>query len=185
VDERVREAERRWRRTSLAEDEARWLVERLRTGEVREIGLAVAAWCGHVAAARALAEHGRVLEPPADARAWFDGVPAPRRALYEVASLDWGSGREPMPSWDFVRSRPLEVVATALVQYASALPIGDVLRALRSESASVRGVLDAMDRARRWGSSHPVPGPSLETIAAHVRARLLALALGGSASELA
>lgn len=184
-DERVREAERRWRRTGLVEDEVRWLVERLRVGEVHELGVAVAAWCGHAAAARLLAEQGRALEPPADAGAWLDGVPAPRRALYEAASFGLDRAREGMPPWDFVRSRPLTVVAVALVRCRTGLPFGAARQALREESATVVGALLALERGRRWASPHHVPGPELDELAARVRPRLLDLALGGSASDLA
>lgn len=53
-DERLREAERRWRETGAVEDEARYLLERVRAGDLAPERLELAARCGHRSAARAL-----------------------------------------------------------------------------------------------------------------------------------
>ncbi|MDC3379091.1 hypothetical protein OAX78_02280 [Planctomycetota bacterium] len=57
-DERLRELERRWKRTGSAEDEAAWLSARVRTGTITERRLQVAAYLGHSAAADALIAAG-------------------------------------------------------------------------------------------------------------------------------
>lgn len=49
-DEGIRELERRWRETQSPEDEAAWLRQRLRTGDLTEDRLRLAAYCQHPAA---------------------------------------------------------------------------------------------------------------------------------------
>lgn len=55
TDARLREAERRWRETGVVDDEAAWLVERLRVGLNRRLHLEWLTFLGHPAAERALA----------------------------------------------------------------------------------------------------------------------------------
>lgn len=55
-DDRLREIERRWKETGAVEDEAAWLLERLRVGAITGIDLELAAILGHHASARALAD---------------------------------------------------------------------------------------------------------------------------------
>lgn len=50
TDERLRELERRWKETGSVEDEAAWLVERVRAGDLTQERLGLAAHCGHPAA---------------------------------------------------------------------------------------------------------------------------------------
>ncbi len=49
-DERLREFERRWKETGSVEDEAAYLLERVRAGELTQERLEMAAYCGHEAA---------------------------------------------------------------------------------------------------------------------------------------
>jgi len=46
-DANLRELERRWRETGSVEDEAAWLLQRLRVGELDEERLRLAAYCSH------------------------------------------------------------------------------------------------------------------------------------------
>lgn len=55
-DAATRALERRWRETGATEDEARWLLARVRAGELRRDALRLAAWSGHPGACAALGE---------------------------------------------------------------------------------------------------------------------------------
>lgn len=62
-DERLRELERRWKETAAVEDEALWLTERVRAGELSPDGLEAAACLGHDAARRAVGETPAGVDP--------------------------------------------------------------------------------------------------------------------------
>lgn len=70
-DARLRDAERRWRDTGAVEDEADYLRERLRAGDLAQTALELAAECGYEPAALAL---GRPLERPETIVTWARGV---------------------------------------------------------------------------------------------------------------
>jgi hypothetical protein len=53
TDERLRELERRWKESGSVEDEAAYLLERVRVGDLDQERLQLAAYCGHSAAAHA------------------------------------------------------------------------------------------------------------------------------------
>lgn len=55
-DTRLRELERRWRETGAVEDEASFLVERVRSGEVTRERIELSAYCGYEAALRIVPE---------------------------------------------------------------------------------------------------------------------------------
>lgn len=55
-DTRLRELERRWKETGAVEDEAAYLVERVRAGEVTRERLELSAYCGYEAALRIVPE---------------------------------------------------------------------------------------------------------------------------------
>lgn len=61
-DEQLRELERRWKKTETVEDEAAYLRERLRVGELTETQLRLALYLGHPAAQMALnsVDHPRI-----------------------------------------------------------------------------------------------------------------------------
>jgi hypothetical protein len=54
-DQRLRDLERRWRETGTVEDEAAYLLERVRAGDLSRERLEIAAYLGHEGAAMALA----------------------------------------------------------------------------------------------------------------------------------
>ena len=60
TDANLRALERRFRESGAVEDEAAWLLERVRVGELEQSKLELAAWCEHAPAH--LACEGRV--PP-------------------------------------------------------------------------------------------------------------------------
>lgn len=70
-DARLREAERRWRESGAAEDEAAWLRERVRAGELGDDRLRLAAYVGHRPSVLAL---GAVPPAPAYVQAWVYGL---------------------------------------------------------------------------------------------------------------
>ena len=53
-DAKLRELERRWKETGAVEDEAAYLLERVRVGELTQERLELAAYCGHDGAKRAI-----------------------------------------------------------------------------------------------------------------------------------
>ncbi|MDC3379526.1 hypothetical protein OAX78_04520 [Planctomycetota bacterium] len=55
-DERLRELERRWKETQAVEDEAAYLLERVRAGDLEQEKLELAAYCGHEGAQAAIGE---------------------------------------------------------------------------------------------------------------------------------
>jgi hypothetical protein len=63
-DARLREAERRWRETGVVDDEAAWLVERLRVGTIRRLCLEWLMFLGDGASERALASERPTLPVP-------------------------------------------------------------------------------------------------------------------------
>lgn len=69
-DARLREAERRWRETGSVDDEARFLLERVRVGDLPRERLELAAYCGNRAAGAAT---GRSTGPD-ELGAWLRGL---------------------------------------------------------------------------------------------------------------
>lgn len=77
-DQRLRGLERK--RGETVDDEAAWLVERIRAGTLPRERLDLAAWCGHEAAVRAGGRPG-----PGDPEAWFQGL-----EVFSPALAVWG-----------------------------------------------------------------------------------------------
>lgn len=68
-DERLREMERRWQETGSVQDEAAYLKERVRAGELAWERLELAAYCGHAAACLATGSPASAMQA-----AWFEGL---------------------------------------------------------------------------------------------------------------
>ena len=70
-DTRLRELERRWKETGSPDDEAAYLLERVRVGDLTQERLELAAYCGHEGARRAYG-----CEPSAspDSENWLGGL---------------------------------------------------------------------------------------------------------------
>jgi hypothetical protein len=60
TDERLRELEQRWKASGSPEDEAAYLLERVRTGDLEKEKLELAAYCGHEGARLALGDEAPV-----------------------------------------------------------------------------------------------------------------------------
>lgn len=69
-DQKLRELERRWKETGSPEDEATWLLERVRVGDLTRERLELAAYCGHEGAKRLV----QSPDVPADLWDWAKGL---------------------------------------------------------------------------------------------------------------
>lgn len=74
-DERLRELERRWKESETVEDEAAWLKERVRVGDLEWSRLELAACLGHEAAV--------AVAPPGFKPSWGDWI-------YRLGTGHWG-----------------------------------------------------------------------------------------------
>jgi len=74
TDSKLRELERRWKETGSVEDEARYLLERVRVGDLEREKLELAAYCGHEGAQAALGCNGHVV--PSNPHDWVHGLGA-------------------------------------------------------------------------------------------------------------
>ena len=75
MDTRLRELERRFQATGSVEDEAAWITERLRVGELARDRVELAAYCGHEAACVVLGEEVGAFPPSVDLRRWLKQAP--------------------------------------------------------------------------------------------------------------
>lgn len=73
--DRLRGLERRWKETGEPEDEAAYLLERLRTGGLSRERLDLATYLGGVGARLALDGAGSTSSPEGDIRRWLQGAP--------------------------------------------------------------------------------------------------------------
>ncbi len=69
-DARLRELERRWKETGSPDDEAAYLLERVRVGDLTRERLELAAYCGHEAAIGSDAQE----LPPTTSLDWINGL---------------------------------------------------------------------------------------------------------------
>ncbi|MBX3467761.1 MAG: hypothetical protein KF878_12830 [Planctomycetes bacterium] len=72
-DTKLRDLERRWRETGSPDDEAAYLLERVRVGDLTQERLELAAYCGHEGARRGL---GISAPPPTGAEKWIQCLTA-------------------------------------------------------------------------------------------------------------
>ena len=83
-DSKLRELERRWRETGSVEDEAAYLRERVRVGDLTQERLELAAYCGHEGARRAVAQ---APYPPKDPVEFALTLPGRNRLLLVLAAI--------------------------------------------------------------------------------------------------
>jgi hypothetical protein len=95
-DAKLRDLERRWKETGSVEDEAAYLLERVRVGDLTRERLELAAYCGHEGAMSAI---GSQLD---------SGAPT----VWMVGLARWGSG-------------PILIAAAAAVRLVTVTPMGD------------------------------------------------------------
>lgn len=81
-DDRLRQLERRFRASGAAEDEAAFLLERVRVGDLDQAGLELAAYCGHQASQLAT---GLASPPERGLEAWIRGLPSQQAIACGVA----------------------------------------------------------------------------------------------------
>lgn len=78
TDERLRQLERCWKESGGVDEEATYLLERVRTGRLALADLRLAGYCGHAAAQLALGERLAAIPPDprpgAQIRHWADGL---------------------------------------------------------------------------------------------------------------
>jgi hypothetical protein len=90
-DAKLRDLERRWKETGTVEDEAAYLLERVRVGDLSRERLELAAYCGHEAARRAVGPTAADAARHADTAEWYAGIrrwgtePLARGAVAAVA----------------------------------------------------------------------------------------------------
>lgn len=154
ADPGLRELERRWRQSGAPDDEARWLVARLRKGELDAGRLELAACCDHRPADQALRAVGIAPSPTSwvtDVRRWGDdpcvraGLVAARLALPVWAEAFPADGR-PAAILDLV-ARWLEAAGGERRDAEQA-----VLDAEDAAVAAQAEVEDAADLAASWGA---------------------------------
>lgn len=162
-DQRLRELERRFRATGAAEDEARWLGERLRRGGLVAERLELAAYLGHPGAVLACREEG--LAPPTQADVHLAHLPPEERRYWahvtRQAELDPGAAlgqglslvRRPRWCMGLARFGP-EVCLRALTAGAEVVrdrtaQYFDLSAQLEVAAAAARGDPQALDRAAR------------------------------------
>lgn len=90
TDTRLRQRERKWKETGAVEDEAAYLLERVRVGDLEKERLELAAYCGYGAAGIALT--GELPKAPSNPGAWLARIealepPLRARALIGVGRL--------------------------------------------------------------------------------------------------
>jgi hypothetical protein len=108
-DERLREAERKWRETGTVEDEARYLLERVRVGDLTQERLELAAYCGHEGA-----------------------VAATLRGPGPDALVDWLRGLRSLGQWAWVKA-----IGTSLSVIVSEWPVSEGRTSVESALAAV------------------------------------------------
>lgn len=111
-DERLRELERRWRESGAVEDEAAYLRERVRVGDLTEARLGLAAFCGHEGARRVLSDGSGPSAGAIGGQPWC-------KALLQgwggdaVRRLELGALRSLLPLWE--RKQPHDPLCQELV----------------------------------------------------------------------
>ena len=70
ADDRLRELERRWKESGAVDDEAAWLLERVRVGGLEAERLQLAAYCGHAGARVALGSASNPTWTPVPLRSY-------------------------------------------------------------------------------------------------------------------
>ncbi len=151
-DERLREAERRWKESGSVEDEARYLLERVRAGTLTQERLELAAYCGHHAATGVTTVSAPV---GVSARQWIGLMPqagriraaviAARAVLPKAAALTDPAEAACAAAHDWITSptsakrvSALEASARAesIARHSSNMPDAEVLGAMAAALAA-------------------------------------------------
>lgn len=150
-DRRLRELERQVRRGASPEEEARWLLERARTGELPGERLALAAWLGHAPARLALGGHAP--HAPQELESWVRGLG--RWGPEALARAALAAARCVLPCW--TQRHPDARPAAALAAVEAWLEDPGPARAAAALSAAdaCQAILLELER-------DAPPGPALE-----------------------
>ena len=96
TDERLRNLQRRWQETGSVHDEAAYLLERVRVGNLSKERLELAAYCGHEGAREALGLEGQVQRLVGnDHSEWVNSEMA-KGTKFTTVDFDLGGGAGPM-----------------------------------------------------------------------------------------
>jgi len=148
-DADLRGLERRFRETGSVEDEAAWLLERVRSGGLEESRLELATFLGHRAATLALSGEPRVLKP----------------GSWEISQLlctsepSWGLSRwgeecvlrlVPAIAHGLLSYFDLDVDAPALIQAEAALASGERGPSVVGRETLIAFMIEATDDHSRW-----------------------------------
>jgi hypothetical protein len=168
-DTRLRELERRWKETGSPDDEAAYLKERVRVGDLTQERLELAAYCGHEGARRAV--RGSLPGATTGAVEWtrhlgrwpeaaaVAAVAAARMAV-ETVDLDDSSGARPEQILGAVRAaeaavtQPTQESLGAARGAAEALPRGFTPEASRNALLAARYCAQAAGRSDDPRAAH-------------------------------
>ena len=131
-DEKLRDLERRFRQTGSPDDEAAWLLERVRVGDLTQERLELAAYCGHEGARRAVGQCG-----PEGALAWAQGLARWGRAPCSAAAL--ACARDVCSYWESGLGSSLPLDALERAQTSSRAEIRELALALQRQTYNIRG----------------------------------------------
>lgn len=162
-DQRLRALERRWRETGSIADEADYLLERVRVGELEQEWLELAASCGHAAAVRATNRRETPEPGPQVLEALLDRAAARSPAL--LGRLGYALLAPLRPSWN-ADEASADLTLEALDRWVA------VGRTDQGEEAQFEALAaDAADVADRL-SDHEAPTPGLSLPGAESQVQL-------------
>jgi hypothetical protein len=120
-DQKLRDLERRFKETGSPDDEAAWLLERVRVGDLTRERLELAAYCGHEGARRAVGID--TVPHPENLKDWHEGL---RRWGVEI-QVRGGSiaARRAMSLWEAESGDRRPWAALAAVEEWLACPCAD------------------------------------------------------------
>lgn len=171
-DSKLRELERRWKETGAVEDEAAYLLERVRAGDLTQERLELAAYCGHEAAGCAVSlprsswDYLRLGMQTASSESSIRTAAALGRSV--LVSVD-GKGMQgvfgddfdlvllegvliAIDAWilnpSFVNAQALTAWAGPSSERMTVDPCADLAWAISTTVEHPRGVLTVMERAR-------------------------------------
>lgn len=165
-DCRLRELERRWRETGSVEDEAAYLRERVRVGNLTEEKLELAAYCGHEGAMHATGACRRVAPIKTDAewQAWVKELDERWGASVSLQAYAVGFAQVVLPRLaqnDEIRSSSYPSWAQGLIARLEAWvrdPSDQNLAAIRNYDLRCYGLVDNPGISLR---TLPAPGREL------------------------
>lgn len=145
-DAKLRELERRWKETGSVEDEAAYLLQRVRVGDLSRERLELAAYCGHLGA---IAAKHATVSAPSELAAWVRGLrgwlddQTMRLVALVVARMaldNWESQPNFDATWMYAPRRGMIAARSYLAE-----PTDENRRALSGFAAGCEGLADPLD----------------------------------------